>query len=103
MCVCVCVCVCACVCVRVYMCVFVCMYVCVTMKIIFISNNNSIHISYSHNLGNKVKQEVIDLFKCFPFKTSIIYNNLAVFLVIQNFIFREPYFTNTKLKIHHLF
>ena len=39
-----------------------------TMKMIFISNQIILYkISYSHSLGNKGKQEVIDLFKRFPF------------------------------------
>ena len=37
-----------------------------TMKMIFISNNDYIQKFLFNNLGNMGKQEVIDLFKCFP-------------------------------------
>ena len=38
-----------------------------TMKMIFISNNNYIQNFLFNNLGNMGKQEVIDLFKCLPY------------------------------------
>ena len=38
-----------------------------TMKMIFISNNNYIQKFLFNNLGNMGKQEDIDLFKCLPY------------------------------------
>ena len=38
-----------------------------TMKMIIISNNNHIQKFLFNNLGNMGKQEVIYLYKCFPY------------------------------------